>query len=61
MDYEQLEKHFGSTEKVRQALGVRSRQTISNWRRKGVPESVQYRVQVLTDGKLKVNGSKRAR
>ncbi len=54
MRFDQLERHFGSVEKIKSALGVRSRQTISNWRRKGVPRSVQYRVEVITEGALKV-------
>jgi hypothetical protein len=59
MNYQDLEKHFGSAEKVREALGIRSRQTLCNWRKNGVPEAVQYRVQVLTDGDLKASARKR--
>ncbi len=53
MTYTQLETHFGDMRKVMAALNVGSRQTIYNWKNNGIPEGVQYRIQVLTGGALK--------
>ena len=53
MTFEDIKNHFGSVEKARTALGLRSRQTLYNWRETGVPDGEQCRIQILTDGALK--------
>ena len=55
MDVKQAEAHFGSRRKLAEALGITS-QAISQWvKRKQIPEGIAYKLQVLTNGGLKVN------
>lgn len=55
MNFEDIKQHFGSVEKARLALGLKSRQTLYNWRDEGVPDGEQCRIQILTDGELKAD------
>ena len=57
MTFEEITTHFGSVEKAKAALGLKSKQTIYNWRDKGVPEGWQARIQIQTRGKLKADKS----
>lgn len=55
MTYTQLCSHFGTGSDVARALGL-SRQTVQNWKtRKRIPFDQQYRIQLLTQGKLKAD------
>lgn len=47
-------KHYGSVKKVAQALDIYP-QTVYAWG-EDVPDSASYKIQVLTNGVLKVNG-----
>ena len=51
MNLQDALRHFGSRNKIAQALGV-SRQSITRWR-DGIPLVQQYRIEELTKGKLK--------
>lgn len=53
MTFEQIKEHFGGVEAARRALGLKSRQTLYNWKEQGVPAGEQCRIQILTDGALK--------
>lgn len=55
MDYKQIIGHWGGVEAARQALGVRSRQTIYNWKEKGVPLEQQIQAEVKSGGVLKAD------
>jgi hypothetical protein len=50
--YDDIRKHFGSVEKARVALGLKSRQTLFNWRDDAVPPGWQARIQLATEGRL---------
>lgn len=52
MDYEAIVAHFGGVTAAKKALGLKSRQTLYNWRDQGVPGPEQCRIQLLTEGKL---------
>lgn len=55
MTFEDIKQHFGSVEKARVALGLKSRQTLYNWREQGVPDGEQCRIQILTESALKAD------
>lgn len=58
MDYDDIVARWGSAEKAKNALGLKSKQTLYNWRDNGVPEGWQARIQIMTRGKLRarING-----
>lgn len=55
MNFEEVKGYFGSVEKARVALGLKSRQTLYNWRDGGIPDGEQCRIELLTEGRLKAN------
>lgn len=55
MNFDDIKQHYGSVEKARAALGLKSRQTLYNWRDEGVPPGEQCRIQILTEGALKAD------
>lgn len=57
MNFDDLMRHFGSVEKARAALGLRSRQTLYNWRKSGIPDGEQCRIQLLTEGVLQADAN----
>jgi hypothetical protein len=52
MTFDDIKQHYGSIENARIALGLKSRQTLYNWREQGVPGGEQCRIQILTAGAL---------
>lgn len=52
MNFEQIVQHFGGVSKAKRALGLKSRQTLYNWKELGVPGPEQCRIQILTEGAL---------
>jgi hypothetical protein len=54
MTYAQLIRRWGTQEGIAAALRV-SQPTVSTWVRIGVPAHYQFRVEVLTDGELRVD------
>lgn len=52
MTFDDIKGHYQSVEKARVALGLKSRQTIYNWRSTGVPAGWQARIQLQTGGAL---------
>jgi transposase len=55
MTFDEIKTHYGSVAKARDALGLKSRQTIYDWQKRGVPSGWQARIELLTDGKLKAD------
>lgn len=55
MEFEDIKRFYGSVEKARVALGLKSRQTLYNWQEVGVPDGEQCRIQILTRGRLKAD------
>jgi hypothetical protein len=55
MTHKQIIEHFGGVEAARKALGLRSRQTLYNWKVKGIPTDAQINAEVVTKGALKAN------
>lgn len=55
MTFDDIKSYYGTVEKARTALGLKSRQTLYNWREYGVPDGEQCRIQILTDGALKAD------
>lgn len=56
MDFDDLMSYYGSVAKARDALGLKSRQTIYNWRDSGIPDGEQCRIELLTAGHAGLNG-----
>jgi hypothetical protein len=56
MDLKDAVSHFGSANKLAKALGI-ARQNVTRWVRDGIPELQKYRIEEITQGKLKRNGS----
>ena len=56
MDLKDAVRHFGSQNKLAKALGL-ARQNVTRWVHDGIPELQKYRIEELTQGKLKRNGS----
>lgn len=54
MNVTDLKKLYGSQNKAAKALKLH-KSTISVWKDRGIPKSAQYRIQVLTDGKLRAS------
>lgn len=54
MTFNQIITHWGGVDAARKALGL-SRQTLYNWRDKGIPLEAQVNVEVVTEGKLKAD------
>lgn len=55
MNTNDLKRHFGSIAKAASAIGVH-RQAVYEWdKRGGIPEGQQFKIHVLTKGKLKVD------
>ena len=50
--FDDIKQHFGGVEKAKTTLGLKSRQTLYNWRANGVPAGWQARIHLLTDGAL---------
>jgi len=50
--FDDIKQHFGGVEKAKTTLGLKSRQTLYNWRDNGVPAGWQARIQLLTAGAL---------
>lgn len=55
MNFDDLMERWGSVEKARAALGLKSRQTLYNWRDDGIPDGEQCRIELLTKGELKAD------
>jgi hypothetical protein len=55
VNFNDIKEHFGSVEKAKVALGLKSRQTLYNWREGGVPPGWQARIQIMTEGVLKAD------
>ena len=55
MTFEEIKAHYKTVEKAKAALGLRSKQTIYNWRDNGVPDGWQAIIQLQTRGKLKAD------
>lgn len=53
MDFHDIVKRWGSVEKAKSALGLKSKQTLYNWRDNGVPDGWQARIQLMTKGRLR--------
>jgi hypothetical protein len=51
--FSEIVSHFRSVAAAQRRLGLGSRQTLYNWRRKGVPTDQQIRIHRLTRGRLK--------
>ena len=52
MDFYDIKNHWGGVSCAAKALG-KGRQSVYRWKETGVPLGEQYRIQVLTEGKLK--------
>jgi hypothetical protein len=52
MTYDDLVKTYGNGSKAASALGL-ARQTVHQWKVKGIPFEAQYRIQIKTRAKLK--------
>lgn len=61
MTYEQIVSFWGGVEAARKALGVGSRQTLYNWRDKGIPTDAQLNAEVRSNGKLRADLPKEVR
>lgn len=55
MTFKQIVSYFGGIDAARKGLGLKSRQTLYNWRDKGVPLDAQINAEVITAGKLRAN------
>jgi hypothetical protein len=55
MTFEDLKKHYGSAAKAAEALGLKSRQAVHEWKRKGIPPLRQLQIEKLTRGKLRAD------
>lgn len=54
MTFQDLVDHYGSQQKVAEALGI-SKQLASYWKKAGVPIGRQYEIQILTGGKFRAD------
>jgi hypothetical protein len=52
MTFDDVVAFFGGVSKAKKALGLKSRQTLYNWREDGVPDGEQCRIQIITGGQL---------
>jgi len=60
MNAKQVIKHYGSTRKAAEAIGV-TYNAVQNWKSAGVPRSMQFELEVITGGKLKADRSPRSK
>jgi transcriptional repressor of cell division inhibition gene dicB len=58
MKFQDLIDHYGSQQKVADALGI-SKQLASYWKRAGIPLGRQYEIQILTGGKFRADPAHR--
>jgi hypothetical protein len=54
MTFDELKAHYGSSQKIADAVGV-SKQVVSYWKRAGIPIGRQYEIQILTGGKFRAD------
>lgn len=54
MNFDQVKEHFGSVPAAAKALGY-VRQAVYRWKQDGIPDPVQYKIQVITGGKLQAS------
>lgn len=54
MSYDDLVEEFGNANKAAKALGF-ARQTLSQWKTRGIPFESQFRIQLKTKGRLKAS------
>lgn len=59
MNFDQVKEHFGSVPEAAKALGY-VRQAVYRWKTEGIPEPVQYKIQVLTGGKLQADEQRKS-
>ena len=55
MTFKDIIGYWKSVEKARAVLGLKSKQTLYNWRDNGVPDGWQARIQIRTRGKLRAD------
>lgn len=55
MTFHDIVGHWKSVAKAQAALGLKSKQTLYNWRDYGVPEGWQARIQLRTKGRLRAD------
>lgn len=61
MTTDDLYKHYGTQTAIARAAGIKNRQTVNEWFRRGyVPEAWQFKFERLTDGALKADWSVKA-
>ena len=61
MTYNQIISHWGGVAAAKKALGLGSRQTLYNWRDKGVPLDAQINAEIRSKGKLRADLPKEVR
>lgn len=60
MTFDDIKRHFGSVAKAQAALGIKAKQTIYDWKKRGkVPVGWQARIELRTGGALKADESQR--
>lgn len=52
MDYEKAIKYFGNGNVLARKLNL-TRQAVYVWKRRGIPTNMQFRLQVMSKGKLR--------
>lgn len=55
MNVADLERYYKTPGEAQKTLGIKSRQTWANWKRKGIPSGEQCRIEILTAGALKAD------
>lgn len=60
MTFKDIIGHWKSVEKAKTALGLKSRQTLYNWRDNGVPDGWQARIQIRTKGRLRAEEAEKS-
>ena len=61
MNTNDLLQHYGTQTAIARAGGIKNRQTVNEWFRRGViPEAWQFKFERLTRGKLKADWSVKA-
>ena len=54
MTYDDLVEEFGNANRAAKALGF-ARQTVHQWKARGIPFESQFRIQLKTKGRLKAS------